>query len=156
MARPLRVEYAGAAYHVMARGNQGDVIFQDDRDRRRFLETLAQKAIQEAERKLAQEQAEKKLLSECRKMADKELKQEWGEIHKVKDFMKGVSPRIMTVVGYKLWEGKWQQYRHLLLPCQFALGGADCLCEQRHGDDDHHQTIRLPEPVEGDILLIAS
>ena len=42
MARPLRVEYAGAAYHVMARGNQGDAIFQDDRDRRRFLETLAE------------------------------------------------------------------------------------------------------------------
>ena len=42
MARPLRVEYAGAAYHVMARGNRGAAIFQDDRDRTRFLETLAE------------------------------------------------------------------------------------------------------------------
>lgn len=40
MARPLRIEYPGAAYHVMARGNQGQTIFQDDQDRQRFLETL--------------------------------------------------------------------------------------------------------------------
>jgi len=41
-ARPLRIEYPGAAYHVMARGNQGRAIFKDDPDRRRFLETLAE------------------------------------------------------------------------------------------------------------------
>jgi hypothetical protein len=37
----LRIEYPGAAHHVMARGNQGRAIFKDDPDRRRFLETLA-------------------------------------------------------------------------------------------------------------------
>ena len=42
MARPLRIEYAGAVYHVMARGNQGRAIFRDDRDRRRFLETVGE------------------------------------------------------------------------------------------------------------------
>jgi putative transposase len=42
MARPLRIEYAGAVYHVMARGNQGQVIFRDDGDRRRFLESLGE------------------------------------------------------------------------------------------------------------------
>jgi REP element-mobilizing transposase RayT len=42
MARPLRIEYAGAVYHVMARGNQGQPIFRDDRDRRRFLETVGE------------------------------------------------------------------------------------------------------------------
>ena len=41
MARPLRIEYPGAFYHVMARGNQGRKIFADDADRRRFLDTLA-------------------------------------------------------------------------------------------------------------------
>ncbi len=40
MARPLRIEYPGAAYHLMARGNQGRAIFQDDKDRKRFLDTL--------------------------------------------------------------------------------------------------------------------
>jgi len=40
MPRPLRIEFAGAAYHVMARGNQGQAIYQDDKDRQRFLETL--------------------------------------------------------------------------------------------------------------------
>ncbi len=35
VARPLRIEYPVAAYHVMARGNQGQVIFRDDADRRR-------------------------------------------------------------------------------------------------------------------------
>jgi len=40
MARPLRIQYPGAVYHVMARGNQGRPIFKDDKDRRRFLETF--------------------------------------------------------------------------------------------------------------------
>ena len=40
MARPLRIEYPGAVYHVMARGNHGQPIFTDDPDRKRFLETL--------------------------------------------------------------------------------------------------------------------
>ena len=41
MARPLRVEYAGAYYHVMNRGNARDKIFYGDRDRERFLQYLA-------------------------------------------------------------------------------------------------------------------
>jgi len=41
MARPIRIEYAGALYHITARGNaQGDV-FVDDEDRRTFLSLLA-------------------------------------------------------------------------------------------------------------------
>jgi len=40
MARPLRIEFAGALYHVTARGNaQGD-IYLDDMDRREFLTLL--------------------------------------------------------------------------------------------------------------------
>ena len=31
MARPLRVEFADAAYHVMARGNERRVVFRDIR-----------------------------------------------------------------------------------------------------------------------------
>ena len=42
MARALRIEYAGAAYHLRARGNQGQGIFQDDADRRSFLLTLGE------------------------------------------------------------------------------------------------------------------
>ena len=42
MARQIRVEYAGAVYHVMARGNQGRRIYADDPDRKRWLETLAE------------------------------------------------------------------------------------------------------------------
>ena len=44
MARALRIEYPGAVYHVMARGNQGGAIFKDDKDRQRFLETLGESA----------------------------------------------------------------------------------------------------------------
>lgn len=40
MARPLRLEYAGALYHVTARGNARQAIFLDDEDRRRFLTVL--------------------------------------------------------------------------------------------------------------------
>lgn len=40
MARPLRIEYAGAVYHVTSRGNARQSIFKDDQDRQRFLRTL--------------------------------------------------------------------------------------------------------------------
>jgi len=33
MARALRIEYPGAIYHVMARGNQGQQIYADRGDR---------------------------------------------------------------------------------------------------------------------------
>ena len=42
MARQLRVEYAGAIYHVMSRGDRQESIFGDDEDRRRFLGTLGE------------------------------------------------------------------------------------------------------------------
>jgi REP element-mobilizing transposase RayT len=40
MSRPLRIEYPGAAYHVLCRGNNRQKIFRDDLDRRRYLEKL--------------------------------------------------------------------------------------------------------------------
>ena len=40
MARPLRIEYDGAIYHVTSRGNEGKNIFKDDEDRLLFLNTL--------------------------------------------------------------------------------------------------------------------
>jgi len=42
MARPLRIEFADALYHVTARGNRQETIFLDDNDRRLFLDLLAQ------------------------------------------------------------------------------------------------------------------
>ena len=41
MARPLRLEYPGAVYHVMARGNERRAVFREDRDRELYLERLA-------------------------------------------------------------------------------------------------------------------
>jgi REP element-mobilizing transposase RayT len=41
MARPLRIEYPGAYYHVINRGNAGENIFIDEHDRDKFLEYLA-------------------------------------------------------------------------------------------------------------------
>jgi len=41
MARPLRLEYAGAVYYVAAQGNAGQAIFLDDADRTGFLDVLA-------------------------------------------------------------------------------------------------------------------
>ena len=42
MARPLRIEFAGALYHVTVRGNAWQAIFLDDADRQRFLGVLGQ------------------------------------------------------------------------------------------------------------------
>ena len=40
MARPLRIEYDGAVYHVTSRGNERKSIFKDDEDRMFFLDIL--------------------------------------------------------------------------------------------------------------------
>jgi putative transposase len=40
--RKLRIEYPGAMYHVMNRGDRREDIFQDDEDRKRFLATLGE------------------------------------------------------------------------------------------------------------------
>lgn len=42
MPRPLRVEYPGAIYHLMNRGDRRELIFLDDPDRQRFVETLGE------------------------------------------------------------------------------------------------------------------
>jgi len=42
MPRKLRVEYEGAIYHIMNRGDRREPIFVDDEDRQLFLETLRQ------------------------------------------------------------------------------------------------------------------
>ena len=40
MARPVRIEYPGALYHVTSRGDRQEAIFDDDQDRRAFLKVL--------------------------------------------------------------------------------------------------------------------
>ena len=42
MARKIRIQYAGAIYHVMNRGDRREAIFRDDEDRRRFIQTLTE------------------------------------------------------------------------------------------------------------------
>ena len=42
MARALRIEYPGARYHVMCRGNQGKSIFVTDQDAALFIRTLGE------------------------------------------------------------------------------------------------------------------
>ena len=41
MARPLRIEYPGAVYHVMSRGNRQADVFDDDGDRAEFVGVLS-------------------------------------------------------------------------------------------------------------------
>lgn len=40
MSRPWRIEYPGAVYHLLSRGNERRNIFEDDRDRHLFLDTI--------------------------------------------------------------------------------------------------------------------
>jgi putative transposase len=44
MARPLRIEFAGALYHLTSRGNERRDIFRTDRDRKTFLTFLGMAA----------------------------------------------------------------------------------------------------------------
>ncbi len=41
MARPLRIEYEGAFYHITSRGNARRKIFRDNNSRKKFLDVLA-------------------------------------------------------------------------------------------------------------------
>lgn len=45
MARPLRVEYEGAVYHISSRGNRAEFIFKEDSEKEYFLQIL-QKAVE--------------------------------------------------------------------------------------------------------------
>ena len=45
MARKLRIEYPGAIYPVMKRGDHQERIFADDQDRLLFLTTLAEACL---------------------------------------------------------------------------------------------------------------
>jgi len=40
MARPLRIEFPGAAYHITSRGNARELIFLDEQDKKNFLKIL--------------------------------------------------------------------------------------------------------------------
>lgn len=42
MARPLRIEYAGALYHITSRGDRREDIYRNNGDREQWLETLSQ------------------------------------------------------------------------------------------------------------------
>jgi REP element-mobilizing transposase RayT len=45
MARPLRLDFAGALHHLTSRGNNKGDFFLDDDDRLRFLALLAETVI---------------------------------------------------------------------------------------------------------------
>src|SRR6266705_5641793 len=45
VARKLRVQYPGALYHVMNRGDRREPIFRDDADRQSFLATLGEVCV---------------------------------------------------------------------------------------------------------------
>ncbi len=47
MARPLRLEFPGAVYHITARGDRQEAIFDDGDDRLAFLELLAREVGQQ-------------------------------------------------------------------------------------------------------------
>ena len=42
MPRQIRIEFPGAVYHVMARGDRRELIYHDDEDRRMFLKVLGE------------------------------------------------------------------------------------------------------------------
>src|ERR1035441_106938 len=45
MSRKLRIEYPGAMYHVMNRGDQREDIFKDDHDPPKFLSTRGEACV---------------------------------------------------------------------------------------------------------------
>lgn len=52
MPRPIRVQYPGAIYHVMNRGDRREDIYLDDVDRQQFVTALAVGRVGSPEMKL--------------------------------------------------------------------------------------------------------
>ncbi len=67
MARPIRIQYPGAVYHVMARGNRGQEIFQDDSGHYNRVTQAISRAERQPGRKL--KQIKRKLLRSVRRKA---------------------------------------------------------------------------------------
>jgi len=42
MARPLRIEFPNALYHITSRGDRREAIYRDDEDRRQWLNILCE------------------------------------------------------------------------------------------------------------------
>ena len=51
MPRQVRIEFDGAFYHLMCRGDRRETIYQDDQDRERFLATLGERVGRRTEPK---------------------------------------------------------------------------------------------------------
>lgn len=45
MARPIRIEHEAAVHHVTVRGNERRILFEDDRDRERFIAKLEESVV---------------------------------------------------------------------------------------------------------------
>lgn len=45
MARPLRYEAGGAVYHLMARGDGGKPVFEDDKDRYAWVDLMGRAGV---------------------------------------------------------------------------------------------------------------
>ena len=45
MSRKLRIQYPGAIYYVMNRGDQREAVFRDDADRQKLLGTLGEACL---------------------------------------------------------------------------------------------------------------
>jgi REP-associated tyrosine transposase len=45
VSRKLRIQYPGAIYHLMNRGDQREAIFRDDADRQKLLGTLGEACL---------------------------------------------------------------------------------------------------------------
>ncbi len=45
MPRQVRIQFSGAVYHVMARGDRRELVFHDDVDRKMFLSVLRRPVV---------------------------------------------------------------------------------------------------------------
>ncbi len=83
MARPWRIEFEGALYHVLSRGNGREDIYYDDQDRHLFLKTVGEMSDRfeiDVYREKMQEYAkeEKKLWEDLRHCKDDKDTNEGG------------------------------------------------------------------------------
>lgn len=85
MPRQVRIEYGGAIYHVMVRGDHREMIVRDNEDRKRF-----EKSLEKVVRKMGN---------------DKKLRKQWGGVDRNAPYL-FLEPRFLLLKHHKMLPGQ--------------------------------------------------
>ena len=135
MARPLRIQYSGAMYHVMNRGDQREDIFRDDEDRQRFLGTRTEACWGSYPDYLRKPEARPRWLRVDRLLGEKGIPKDSEAGREQFSKMREARRAEESTADYEHWRKDWvlgtEQFRQELLAAVTERIGPSHFGEQR-------------------------